>query len=169
LKGQKPSYIYALCATEANQNLASIVAKFLEMTQRQKNYLYGGLLLGFCIVAGTIGIVRQKRLNENHILGQATVYDYSIGGRGNAGGVWLDFVFAANGKIFRSSSLYSTTQLDAHFINKQVLKKNYPIVYNQDNPGNAHLLLLAEDFKKYGFAYPDSLRQLFDNKKQTKD
>jgi hypothetical protein len=133
------------------------------MTQRQKNFLYGGLLLGFCAVAATIGIVRQNKLKESHVLGQATVYDYSIGGRGNAGGVWLDFAFAINGKTFRSSSLYSTSQLDAAFINKHVLKKNYPIVYNQDNPDNAHLLLLAEDFKKYGFAYPDSLRQLFDN------
>jgi hypothetical protein len=42
-------------------------------------------------------------------------------------------------------------------------------VYNRDNPSNAHLLLLVEDFKKYGFAYPDSLRQLFDHKKQTDD
>jgi hypothetical protein len=139
------------------------------MTQRQKNYLYGGLLLGFCVVGGAIGILRQKKLKESHVLGQATVYDYSIGGRGNAGGVWLEFVFAVKGKTYRSSSRYLTTQLDAPFINKHVLKKKYPIVYNQDNPGNAHLLLLAEDFRKYDFAYPDSLRQLFDNKKQTND
>jgi hypothetical protein len=139
------------------------------MTQRQKNYLYGGLLLGFCVVGGAIGILRQKKLKESHVLGQAIVYDYSIGGRGNAGGVWLDFAFAVNCKTFRSSSLYSTTQLNAPFVNKHVLKKNYPIVYNRDNPSNAHLLLLVEDFKKYGFAYPDSLRQLFDNKKQTDD
>jgi len=135
------------------------------MTQRQKNYLYGSLLLGFCVVAGTMGIIRQKRLNESHVLGQATIYDYSIGGRGNAGGVWLDFVFAVNGKTFRSSSLYSTTELNASFINVHILKKTYPIVYNQDNPAIAHLLLLAEDFKKYDYAYPDSLRQLFKNKK----
>ena len=139
------------------------------MTQRQKNFLYGGLLLGFCVVAGTIGIIRQKKLNASHILGQATVYDYSIGGRGNAGGVWLDFVFAVDDKTFRSSSLYSTTQLDASFISKHLIKKTYPIVYNRDNPAIAHLLLLAEDFKKYGYVYPDSLRQLFDKKKQTQD
>jgi len=138
------------------------------MTQRQKNYLYGSLLLGFCIVAGSIGILRQKKLKDAHSLGQATVYDYSIGGRGNAGGIWLDFVFAVNDKTYRTSSLYSTAQLNASFINKNVLKKTYPIVYNRDNPAIAHLLLLAEDFKRYGFAYPDSLRQLFDNKKLTK-
>lgn len=122
-------------------------------------------MLGFCVVAGTIGILRQKKLNEGHILGQATVYDYSIGGRGNAGGVWLDFAFTINGETFRSSSLYSSTELDASFINKHVIRKTYPIVYNQDNPAIAHLLLLAEDFKKYGYAYPDSLRLLFDNNK----
>jgi len=127
------------------------------MTSKKKQNLLGILLLVFCVVAGIWGIVRQKKLKNNHVIGTARVYNYSSGGRGNAGGVWIDYVISVNGKNFKGSTRYLSNEISSGELN-YFLGKTFPVVYNPSNPSISSLMLLPKDFSNRGYVFPDSLR-----------
>jgi hypothetical protein len=129
------------------------------MNRKQKNNLLGFGLIALCVIGGTLGIIRQNQIKNNHLISTALVYDYTIGGRGNAGGVWIDAVLEVNGKEYKSSSHYSTTDITTEGL-KQLIDKSFPAVYNPSYPSNSHLMLLPKDFKMWGYSFPDSLNWL---------
>jgi hypothetical protein len=98
-------------------------------------------------------------LKNSHLIGIARVYHYSSGGKGNGGGVWVDHVLELNGKSYKASSLYTTSEITSEGLN-QMMNRTFPVVYNPSNPSNSHLMLSPSDFRKWGYTFPDSLRWL---------
>lgn len=127
------------------------------MTAKQKNQILGIALLALCIIGITVGVARNKALRENHVLGVAQIQNYSSGGRGNAGGIWIDYSINANGIKYRSSSRYLTSEIKIEVL-KQLRDKSLPVLYNPSNPSISSLMLLPKDFQKNGYAFPDSLK-----------
>ena len=127
------------------------------MTSKQKEYLYGGLLLMFCVVCSVWGIIERNKLRNNHLIGVARIYQYTSGGRGNAGGTWVDYMLSVNGKNYKGSSRFTTGEIHTENLIK-FWNKSFPAVYYPPNPSISDLLLLPKDFKKYGYAFPDSLK-----------
>ncbi len=132
------------------------------------NIVLGLALVVLCIAAGIWGIIRQKTLKNNHKVCVAYVYKYTAGGRGNAGGIWIDFTIEVNGKSYNGSSLYDMSDISSPTVAKSVLHKTFPAVYNPANPLISSLLILPKDFKKHGYAFPDSLNWLLPYLKRNK-
>ena len=101
----------------------------------------------------------QLSLYIGHAVGIVQVYDYSTGGRGNAGGIWIDHILEVNGKSYKSSSRYLTTDITSEGL-KHLMNKTFPVVYNPSSPSNSRLMLLPKDFEKWGYSFPDSLKWL---------
>ena len=130
------------------------------MKSKQINNTLGLILIVLCIAAGTWGIIRQKILKKKHTVCVAYVHNYTAGGRGNAGGIWIDYTIDVNGKSFNGSSLYDMRSISSSTVAKSVLHKTFPAVYNSDNPSISSLMIIPKDFKKYGYTFPDSLNWL---------
>jgi hypothetical protein len=124
---------------------------------KQMQHLIGIPLLLFCVIGGVIGIIRQKKLKNSFTMGVARVYDYSIGGRGNAGGIWIDYILEVEGKSYKNSSLYSTNEIRTEDL-KYFINRTFPVVYNPSNPSISSLMVLPKDFRNKGYVFPDTLR-----------
>ncbi|HEY1871016.1 MAG TPA: hypothetical protein VGG71_08155 [Chitinophagaceae bacterium] len=128
----------------------------MPLTSKQRNNLSVlTLLVFFCLWAG-IAILRQNKLKHNHVVGMGQIYDYSSGGRGNAGGIWIDYRYEINKKKYTGSSRYLTTEIEYRGLN-HFIDKSFPIIYNPSNPSISSLMLLPKDFTKNGYTFPDSL------------
>ena len=123
---------------------------------KQKNNLLAIALLICCVIAGTWGIIRQNNLKNSYLFGVAKVYNYSSGGRGNAGGVWIDYILSINGKSYKGSSQYSTDDITSEVLN-HCLNKTFPVIYKPTDPSISSLMLLPSDFRNKGYSFPDSL------------
>jgi hypothetical protein len=130
------------------------------MTPKQKNTIGYIAVLLFFGIWGTIAIMRQRQLSRDHVQGLGKIYRYNAGGRGNAGGIWIDYSYDVDGKKYTGSSNYSLDKIDIGIVKKYLLGNTFPIVYNPKYPGNSHLLITRQDFVKFGYNYPDSLKRL---------
>lgn len=128
------------------------------MNSQQKNRLMGILLLVFCVVGVIWGITRQKKLQNSNEIGTGKTTAFKSGGRGNAGGIWIDFVLTVNGKEYKGSSRYQTYQVSNDNLRDHIINRNFPVVYNPSNPSISSLLLTQKDFSRFGYPFPDTLR-----------
>ena len=53
-------------------------------------------------------------------------------------------------------SIYS--KLKTSDCKEMLLKRQFPVIIEKDNPSNGQLLIFSEDFEEFGLAYPDSLK-----------
>lgn len=128
------------------------------MTSKRKNYLFGLLLLAFILGMVIWGFIQRNTIRKSHALTTARVYRYSSGGRGNAGGTWIDFTINVNAKTYRGTTRFLTSELSGTAIEKYLLHKAVPAVYSPEDPSISDLLLRPKDFKRWGYQFPDSLR-----------
>jgi hypothetical protein len=133
----------------------------MQLTSKQRNNLLGMALILFCIVGGAIGILRQKRLINDHQLCSGTIFDYQSGGRGNAGGIWIDYKYEIKSHRYSGSSWFSTGEMKVSVISA-LLNKTFPIIYNPDNPNISRLLLFPKDFVEFGYSFTDSLQNVLE-------
>ena len=127
------------------------------MTSKTKRYLLGLLLLVFIVGMVTWGFIQRTTIRKSHALTTARVYRYSSGGRGNAGGTWIDFTINVNAKTYSGTTRFLTSELSGTTIEKYLLHKTVPAVYSPENPSISHLLLRPKDFERWGYQFPDSL------------
>jgi len=120
-----------------------------------------GILLIFCAVIAMISIVRQNKLERTQVLTVGEIYHYSVGGRGNAGGIWIDYFFIVDGIRIEGSSRYLTNEIKYENLNK-ILYKKLPVSYSFKNPSISSLMILPKDFAKRGITFPDSLKSIID-------
>lgn len=81
------------------------------MNKKKINTIFGILLLGFCIAGAIWELIRKDSLEKKHEIGIGTTTDFIAGGRGNAGGIWIDYVMDLNGKKYEGSSRYLTSDI----------------------------------------------------------
>lgn len=127
------------------------------MNQKQRNNLIAVLLLGLCVAGSIWGLLRNKTLRKEHQIGTARIISFSSGGRGNAGGIWIDFVLDINGREYKASSLYSTKDFAVADIRAHMLNETFPAVYYPQNPKVSSIMIIPKDFARYGYSFPDSL------------
>jgi hypothetical protein len=140
------------------------------MQKDQKNKLQkllSILFVLFILVLFIIGGLRQCNLNNENSLGFTKIYDCGARG-GRTAGFWIDYTLEADGKHYKGSSLYTSPELSIPLVQKYLLGKIFPAVYYPSNPSNSNILILPEDFEKYGYDFPDSLnwvKQLIEENK----
>jgi hypothetical protein len=127
------------------------------MLTNKANNTLGVLLLALCVAGGTWGVISQNRRVKTHSFTYGQVCDYRVGGRGNTGGIWIDFVYLVNNKQYKGSSRKSTEEIETSRIQEFMLHRVFPVVYEPSAPSNSELLVIPEDFKRFGHAFPDSL------------
>ena len=132
------------------------------MNENRKSALFIILLLVGCVIFVAIGFWRRWKIEKSHKVDIAQIYNYTYGGRGNAGRLYVDFTMNIKGKEYKSSSGYLTTDFNC---NKHFLGKTFPVVYNPDNPSISSILIIPEDFARYGYSFPDSLKWVLQYKK----
>jgi hypothetical protein len=112
-------------------------------------------LTAFVVVGG---LTARRKLQSNHLVGNAKVFDCYSGGKGNPG-YWVDYYIVKGGKKFRGASHFNEGQIRFNGL-QQLVGRYMPVVYNPDDPRISYLLVLPEDFKRYDLSYPDSLAWL---------
>jgi len=104
-------------------------------------------------------------LKKEHAIAIAQIYSCTAGGRGNGGGLFIDFKISVNGNDYYASSRYLTSILSAADCESHFLGKTFPAVYNLKNPSLANLLIFPEDFALYNYPFPDSLKWVLQYKR----
>jgi hypothetical protein len=104
-----------------------------------------------------LGLIRRKQLHENHVFTTGRVAGYSVGGRGNGGGIWIDYTFRVNGKKHKSSSRYLSSDIKSGAIGKYLYPRSFPVAYNPNHPSASRILITPDDFRDLGYTFPDSL------------
>lgn len=117
----------------------------------------GVILVVICVFVAIRGIVRQNILKEDNKFGQGKIVNFISGGRGNAGGIWIDFVLVVDGRKFKGSSRMNDYNISDADFRSNILGKNFPVLYNPNNPGNSSILITPKDFSRFGCVFPDSL------------
>jgi len=128
------------------------------MILKKKNVIYAILLFGFCSCLIIFGIWQKRRLEENHRIGLAYAYNSSTGGLGNAGRLYVDFTINVQGKTFKGSSVYQTSEILVGPFRGNIIGKSFPAVYNPKYPSISAILITPKDFSRYGYSFPDSLQ-----------
>lgn len=114
------------------------------------------LFVAFVSICIIIGLKSQCNLTSKHLLGIAKIGACGVGG-GRTSGFWIDYTLEVNGERFENSSLYDIDELTIPMVRKYFIGKTFPAAYYPSNPSNSHLLILPEDFEKFGYKFPDSL------------
>ena len=127
------------------------------MTQKKANTVLGILLLTFCLIGSIWGILRKNTLEQNYKLTIAKPISFTAGGRGNAGGIWIDYLLDINGKQYKGSSRYLTNEITTENLRNFILFKTFPAAYSPSNPSNSSILITPRNFTNYGYTFPDSL------------
>jgi hypothetical protein len=130
------------------------------MTTQRKNFVFGTGLLLFFVYAITLGLIQRKKLKTSNTFGICKIMKYSVGGRGAAGTIWLEYIYTVNGRQFKGSKSYSTSQLNWAMIKPKLYKINLPIIYSKKDPSVSTMLLFENDFERWGYIQPDSLKEL---------
>lgn len=128
------------------------------MNQQQVNKILGILLLAFCVIGAIWGILRQNSLKKKNEIGTCRTTAFTAGGRGNAGGIWIDYILDLNGKEYKGSSRYLTNEITSDDLQNYILHKTFPVAYNPSNPSVSSILITPKDFSRYGYPFHDSLK-----------
>jgi len=101
------------------------------------------------------GFYRTYQLSHSHSLSSGYALQCSAGGKGATG--YVDFSFKLNGKSINTSCALDESEISIYDCQTYLAGKYFPVIYNPDNPSNAKMLMSVNDFKKYGYDFPDSL------------
>ena len=86
------------------------------------------------------------------------LYRCDANGRGNGGGLNIDYFFILNNKKYKSTLAIKTSELSQYDCNNYFIGRTFPVVYEPGNPSNSILLIRPVDFKSFGIPFPVSLR-----------
>ena len=107
------------------------------------------------------GRIQQKKLVENHKILNAQITDCSYGGRGHEGTITFIYNFYYNNKKVGGITAFNSSELNSDDAKLIFVGKAFPVVFNPDHPNNNYLLIRPKDFKKFNYAFPDSLHWIF--------
>ncbi len=109
----------------------------------------------FIIVVGSIF---KKALIKNHKESVAKITEGSYGGRGHSGTISLIFKFNVEGREIEGNAAFNSSELYYSDVEKFIVGKTFPVVYNPNSPHSNHLLIRKKDFEQFNVPFPDSMK-----------
>lgn len=88
----------------------------------------------------------EREIKKCHKLSKGRVTDISYSRSGGG----LLYEYSVNDHILKGT--YGAT----HY--QELLGKEFPVIYSCEDSSYAHMLIYPDDFKKYGYKFPDSLK-----------
>ena len=112
------------------------------------------IILGFCIIWVVYGLYVGKRLREDHKIGTGTVISTNKAGRGKHG-PYLTYEYRIKEEFITAGNNWQEFEFStSHYL----VGRTFPVVYRKGLLGyDDYLLITPEDFKAYGYDFPDSL------------
>ena len=102
--------------------------------------------------------VNRKQLLKDRDMSVARITDCSYGGRGHVGTITLTFIFHKDNNEIEGSSALSSNEINVQDVKSFLLNRTFPVIYSPHNPKNNYILIRPEDFKKFNYSFPDSLK-----------
>lgn len=127
------------------------------MNKRKMNLVLGILFIVFFLGYIMYALARRHNLEQNHRIGVAIPYDCSSNGRGNGGGLDIEFRVTIDKKEYRGTMALTTRELSEYDCRNYFIGRSFPVAYLPSNPSNAILLIRPKDFSRFGTSFPDSL------------
>jgi hypothetical protein len=128
------------------------------MDKKKRDMVYFSLFIVFVIGYVVYALVAKHNLEKDHNLTVANTYDCSANGRGNAGGLYIEYTYKIDGRQYKETAALSTSELSLDDCKEYFIGKDLPLVYLPSNPSNSSLLIRPIDFKRFGYPFPDSLK-----------
>lgn len=120
-------------------------------------------LIAFAIFQSVKKYSFDKELHRcNKILSQSYIYETNYI-YVKTSGLWVYYRYGVKGKSFSNRSnlgLGYSNELKSELLNKIV-----PLIYCKESPNISSVLITPEQFKEYGYSFPDSLAWIKDYKK----
>ena len=128
------------------------------MTSKKKEILTTALLLFFGVAWVGFGFWRKSQLEKFYKVTIAKTVGVSGGGKGNAGRLFLKYLIQVDGKQYKDSKAFLTSEVSWEDCEKHLTGKTFPAVYNPDYPSISFMLITPKDFARFRQAFPDSLK-----------
>lgn len=122
------------------------------------------VFVSFCVIAIIYNFYAGNKLGEDHILTHGSIISADKAGRGKRG-PYITYEYRVNGELITSGNRWAELEHSSrHFIGR-----SFPVVYRDGILGyHDYLLITPEDFKNFGYAFPDSLNWVLEHIKEIK-
>ena len=116
------------------------------------------MILGFCVFWGLKVFYQVRTLREDfNIDNGGYLYRCQTIVTGNAGSIILRYYFFVNGRKFSSSIALLSSQISVRDCNEYLAGNYFPVAFVPSDPEISSLLVLPDDFERFGRSFPDSL------------
>ena len=110
----------------------------------------------FALIGGiAYAFYSRLKLNREFVptIGKITKCEYITK---SGGGIGLKYEYHVNSVLIKRSS--TRRRLGVNICNEYFVGRTFPMVYNPDNHELTALLIEPDDFKRFGYEFPDSLK-----------
>lgn len=73
----------------------------------------------------------------------------------NTNGCWIYYEYTVEGKTYKHCQKYHGWRKEDNFF----LKRTFPLIYCADDPDACRLLIIADEYERFGLVQPDSLKK----------
>ncbi|MBN8672360.1 MAG: hypothetical protein J0L80_16870 [Chitinophagales bacterium] len=71
------------------------------------------------------------------------------------GALNMYYEYSVNGQVFTD---FNRTQIDFSDCEQYFLSRSFPVIYNPNEKDFSVILIFPQNFKRYGYSFPDSLK-----------
>lgn len=117
------------------------------------------LFVSFCAYAIWYGFYQTDQLVKRRILVSGVVEEVSYTSK--SVDYFVTYHFNLNGKatVAKASLPYVKFE-DVHFLDSLLKGKEFPVIYQIDNPDNSRMLLTRHEYEKYDIQIPSNVNYL---------
>ena len=110
-------------------------------------HLQGKIFIAVCLLGIAYALFQKKQLKDNYVITIGKVKDVEYTSKSTD--YFVSYIFPENNGISKSSIKYIKFN-DIVFLKILLVNKNFPVVYQKNNPNNNRMLFLEKDYKEYG-------------------
>jgi hypothetical protein len=130
------------------------------MKRSEKAVLYFVVfIIGAFIFAYNYSEKKAKELNANYAIGKGFITGMDMVHKGR--GIFVKYVFKVKGDFVKDKKIIPIESNQLEILSKNLIGKEYPVIYDTLDRSNNKILLFKEDFTKYGLDVSDSLHYIF--------
>lgn len=103
----------------------------------------------------------EQSLIKNKVLTYGTVLYTSRIPKSSGTSFWVEYEFKINDKLFQNKSAISIDYNYVDLVHDILFLKSLPLIYDKTNIENNKMLLLKDDYIRFGLIRPDTLGDIF--------